>query len=117
MPADHAFTAGDAGIFSAGVTFKTAGDQTVSATDTVTASVTSDPVSVSAADATSLTVTAPSSTTAGQSVSATVTARDAFGNTATGYRGTVEFSSNDAASNLPTDHAFTAGDQACSTPT
>jgi hypothetical protein len=48
--------------------------------------------------------------TAGTSASATVTARDAFGNVATGYTGTVSFSSSDAAAILPAPYAFTVGD-------
>ena len=114
LPADYTFTAADDGAhtFTSAVSFKTAGNRTLTATDAGSSSITgtSDPVAVSAADAASLTVTAPSSTTAGQAVSATVTVKDAFGNAATGYRGTVEFSSSDSAATLPPDHAFTAGD-------
>jgi hypothetical protein len=42
----------------------------------------------------------------------TVTARDRFGNTATGYRGTVHFTSSDTATGvvLPGDYPFTAAD-------
>ncbi len=50
------------------------------------------------------------STTAGAAGSITVTVRDAFGNIATGYRGTVHVSSSDGAALLPADYAFTAGD-------
>ena len=39
-----------------------------------------------------------------------VTALDAFGNVATTYRGKVEFSSTDPASNVPADYTFTASD-------
>ena len=39
-----------------------------------------------------------------------MTARDAFGNTATGYTGTVHFTSSDAQATLPADYTFTAGD-------
>ena len=38
----------------------------------------------------------------------TVTARDAYGNTATGYRGTVQFTSTDYHAVLPADYTFTA---------
>jgi hypothetical protein len=47
---------------------------------------------------------------AGDPVSLTVTALDAGGNVATGYTGTVRFSSGDAAATLPGDYTFTAGD-------
>ena len=40
----------------------------------------------------------------------TVTAKDAFGNTATGYRGTLHFTSSDAKAALPHDYTFTAAD-------
>src|SRR5262249_58859248 len=41
----------------------------------------------------------------------TVTALDAFGNVATGYAGTVHFSSSDASATLPPDFTFSAADQ------
>jgi hypothetical protein len=50
------------------------------------------------------------SATVGRSVAATVTALDAYGNTATGYRGTARFTSTDASATLPPAYAFTAGD-------
>jgi hypothetical protein len=40
----------------------------------------------------------------------TVTLRDAFGNVATGYTGTVHFTSTDAQAGLPTDYTFMSGD-------
>ncbi|RMG20055.1 MAG: hypothetical protein D6729_03760 [Deltaproteobacteria bacterium] len=39
-----------------------------------------------------------------------VTARDTYGNVATGYLGTVTFTSSDASAGLPADYTFTAGD-------
>jgi hypothetical protein len=62
------------------------------------------------AEPASLTITAPSTATAGQSFMITVTAVDAFGNTDTGYRGTVKFSSTDKSATLPGSYTFTAGD-------
>jgi len=58
-----------------------------------------------------MTVTAPaaSTVTAGDSMSITVTAYDAYGNVATGYSGTVKFSNDDKAS-LPRNYTFTAAD-------
>jgi tartrate-resistant acid phosphatase type 5 len=59
----------------------------------------------------SLGITAQSgSVTAGTSFTVTVTARDGQGNVATGYRGTVHFSSSDAPAVLPGDYTFTAVD-------
>ena len=40
----------------------------------------------------------------------TVTAQDAYGNRATGYTGTVHFTSSDAQASLPVDYTFTAAD-------
>jgi hypothetical protein len=47
---------------------------------------------------------------AGTAVSVTVTALDASGNVATGYTGTVHFSSSDAQAALPPAYTFTAAD-------
>src|SRR5205085_609453 len=81
------------------------------ATDTaasITASLTS---AVSPAAAASLVVVGfPSSTTAGVAHTFTVTARDAYGNVATGYTGTVHFASSDTQAVLPADYTFTAAD-------
>src|SRR6185295_7537049 len=60
--------------------------------------------------ASQLTMTLPATSTAGASQSATVTARDQYGNVATGYRGAVAFSSTDAAATKPADYTFTAAD-------
>ena len=40
----------------------------------------------------------------------TVTVKDPYGNVATGYRGTVRFTSSDSAAVLPGNYTFTAGD-------
>ena len=53
--------------------------------------------------------------TAGTSYTETVTAEDALGNVATGYTGTVHFTSTDVQAGLPADYTFTAAD-AGSTP-
>ena len=116
LPADYTFTAADAGhhMFTGGVTFVTAGTQTVTATDTSRRSVTgSETTVVAPAAAAALTVsglTSPAAAGAAQTI--TVTAQDSFGNVATGYLGTVHFSSTDAGSStvLPADYTFTAGD-------
>src|SRR5207237_4301180 len=53
----------------------------------------------------------PSPTTAGVAHNFTVTAQDAFGNTApTTYTGTVHFTSSDPAAVLPADYMFVIGD-------
>lgn len=62
LPADYTFVAGDAGIklFTGGVTLKTAGTQSVTATDTATATITGSQtgIVVNAAAAAKITVTA-----------------------------------------------------------
>src|SRR5207248_1332179 len=87
VPAAYQFVAGDNGTksFPGGVTLKTAGGQTVSATDQSAGSITgSASVSVAPAATTHFTVStgAANPQTAGAAFSATVTARDQFGNVA-----------------------------------
>ena len=104
LPANHAFTGGDGGIHQFSVTLKTAGSQSITATDTVTGSIngTQAGITVTPAAATHLTVSGyPSPTTAGVAHNVTVTALDAFGNVATGYLGTVHVTSTDGAAVLP----------------
>ena len=109
LPANSTLTNG-VGTFS--VTLKTAGAQTIAATDTVTASITgvSGSVTVSAAaTATHFSVTAPASATAGTAFNITVTALTAANATATGYTGTVHFTSSDGAAVLPANSALLNG--------
>src|SRR5262249_57385513 len=67
-------------------------------------------ISVSPADASTLAVPAPANVSAGSAFSATVTALDAYGNTATGYTGTVHFTGGGSGATLPSDYTFVAGD-------
>src|SRR5207245_9410771 len=48
--------------------------------------------------------------TAGTAGSVTVTARDSFGNVATGYVGTVAITTDNPNATLPGNHTFTAGE-------
>lgn len=100
LPADSKLTGGT-GTFS--VTFKTAGSQTVSVDDTTTASIAgiSAVVVVNSGAAMQLTLTAASPETMGFSFTLSVSAADAYGNAATGYTGTVHFTSSDAQATLP----------------
>ena len=52
----------------------------------------------------------PSPVQAGVAGNFTVTALDEFGNVATGYRGTIHFTSSDSQAVLPADYTFTAAD-------
>ena len=100
LPVDATLVSG-IGTFSA--TLTTAGSQTLTAANTVTASITAGTaaVTVDAASATHFVVTAPGTATTGSGISVTVTAEDQFNNTAKGYTGTVGFTSSDGAANLP----------------
>src|SRR5262249_38082758 len=60
--------------------------------------------------AASFSLSAPTSATAGTSFHFTVTALDSFGHTATGYAGTVKFSSSDSQAALPANYTFTSTD-------
>ncbi len=119
LPADATFAAGDAGVKTvSGLELRTAGSQSLTATDTVTASITGAQagIDVSPAGAATLSVTGvPSPVVAGASTSVTVTAVDAFGNVASGYAGTVSFTSSDGAALLPADATFAAGDAGAKT--
>src|SRR5260370_39588848 len=83
LPGNYTFVAGDNGIhtFTNGVTLKTAGSQTVTATDggghTGSATVN---VTFATGGATKLLVTAPASSAAGAAFNVTVTALDQFHN-------------------------------------
>jgi VCBS repeat-containing protein len=52
----------------------------------------------------------PTTVSAGVAGTFTVTARDPYGNVATGYRGTVHFTSGDPRKSLPGNYTFTAAD-------
>ena len=56
-------------------------------------------------------VSGPSSATAGSTAQYSVTAVGATGSTASGYRGTVQFTSADPAAGLPSSYTFTAIDK------
>ena len=113
---DYVFVASDGGVRQFPVTFKTAGLQTVTAFDATTQTMNaSQSTMVSAAGMAGFTLSGlPNPTTAGVPASFTVAARDAFGNTITGYTGTVHFTSSDpqvaVGDGLPADYTFTGAD-------
>jgi hypothetical protein len=111
IPTDYTFLPADAGVHTFSGTFVTAGNQTITATDTVDGTITgtSNPTSVTAAPATHFTSSAPGTATAGTPINVTVAALDPFNNTDTGYGGTIHFTSSDAAAVLPGDTTLTAG--------
>ena len=96
-------------------TLDQAGTQRITGTDatntTITGSLT---VQVTAAAAANLSLTVPSSAVANKPFNATVVLTDRFGNVATGYRGTVSFSTSDVVAaqlgGMPANYSFTAAD-------
>ena len=97
------------GTFSG--TLITAGNQSVTASDTGGHQGLSNQITVNAAAATHFVVSSPANATAGVGFSYTVVAEDKFNNTAAGYTGTVTFSSTDtgAATILPLKSPLVAG--------
>ncbi|PTL78609.1 lamin tail domain-containing protein [Vitiosangium sp. GDMCC 1.1324] len=111
LPADYTFTAGDEGSRQFDVTLKKAVTTKLTVTDAARSLSAFDTVSVSHASASELVLVVPSvPVTAGTAVTFDVTLKDAFGNVATGYTGTVGFTSSDAQAALPANYTFAAGD-------
>ncbi|HJT16654.1 MAG TPA: IPT/TIG domain-containing protein, partial [Thermoanaerobaculia bacterium] len=105
LPADSTLTNGS-GSFSA--TLRTAGSQTITATDgTITA--TSGAVVVQSAAAAHFAIAAPAATGSGNAFSFSVTALDSSNNIVTNYSGTIHFTSSDALATLPANTTLTNG--------
>jgi hypothetical protein len=113
LPTNYAFTSGDAGVHTFRATLKTAGTQSITATDTTTGSLTGTDggIMVNPAAASQFIIRAPSSVTHGVAFNLTVTVEDAYGNVITGYTGTIHFSSMDSTATLPADYMFTTADK------
>ncbi len=112
LPASYAFTAADAGSHTFSVALRTAGLQSFTMRDSLLAavSITQSGISVGSAAPVSMSVTALHAVVAGTVQTVTVSGKDAFGNIATGYRGTIAFGSSDALAGLPANYTFTATD-------
>jgi hypothetical protein len=114
LPADYTFTGADAGVhkFTNGLTLKTAGTMYITATDEWNSSIhsTKSVVVTPGAARTFGVSVAANPFAAGSAHSVTVKALDAYGNTVTGYRGRIHFTSSDSAAVLPADYTFTAAD-------
>ena len=108
LPADSALANGT-GVLS--VAFRTAGSETLSATDTVNAQITGSQtaIQVGAATTTKLVVQAPASATQGVQFTISVSAEDRFGNIVSGYAGLIHFSSTDRNSAVPADSGLNGG--------
>jgi hypothetical protein len=108
LPADALLTNG-IGLFS--VALKTAGTQSVTATDALTATLTGTQsgITVNPSVAAAFIIAAPATVAPGVPFSFTVTAVDAYGNVATGYNGTIQLSSSDKKAVLPGNVTLTNG--------
>src|SRR5205807_2156209 len=113
LPANYTFTSSDGGVHTFSATLKTSGSQTLTASDTVTTSISGSQLGilVNTAAVSGLQVSGfPSPTTAGVAHNFAVTAQDIFGNTVTGYTGTVTFTSTDSQGVLPANYSFASAD-------
>jgi VCBS repeat-containing protein len=108
LPADVTLTNGTG---SFGETLDTSGNQTITATDTVSAGIngTSNTEVVAPGTATHFSVSIPAIGRADNPGSVTVTALDAHGNVATDYTGTVHFTSTDGSAVLPANMTLING--------
>ncbi len=99
------------GVATVNVKLMTVGTQTITATDlanpAMTGAVSSD---ATPPIPTAFVVSGYPGTTAGVANTFTVTVRDSIGQVATGYTGTVVFSSSDVRAGLPASYTFTAAD-------
>ncbi len=100
LPSDYAFTAEDAGSHTFTVTLKTAGIDTINVKESGGTIGGSANISVSPAAVTSFALAGPGGSI-GVARPVTIVARDSFGNTVTGYNGTVNLSSSDPAAVFP----------------
>jgi hypothetical protein len=115
LPVAYTITSADAGTHTFTATFETAGAQSITATSTGGTSLTGTDkgIAVSPAAASKLVIhSLVSSITAGVADrSIIVTALDPYGNIATGYSGTIQFTGSDMKATLPGTFTFQAGDK------
>jgi uncharacterized delta-60 repeat protein len=114
VPPSYPFTPADQGVHTFTAILKTAGPQALFVADTATPGMNgrqvSLPVNPAAASTFVFTILTIGPVTREQLMSFQVTAMDPYGHVATGYTGTIHFSSSDPLATLPADYAFTAGD-------
>jgi hypothetical protein len=113
LPADYTFAASDNGVHSFSATLRTAGEQSLTATDAAAPAVTGSQsgITVTHAAAAFFAFTAPATAQVGVAINVTLTVEDTFGNVINDYAGTVHFKSTDPSAVLPADYTFTASDQ------
>jgi hypothetical protein len=115
LPADYTFTADDAGMHTFVATLKTAGTQSITVADRLRpadSTGTQSGIQVNPGAFSTLVVTGlPTTTQAGVPHDFTVTAKDAYGNTVTGYTDTVHLTSTDPQPAFDSsDYTFTESD-------
>jgi hypothetical protein len=111
LPASYTFQKADRGIHTFSAILETAGTQSLTVTDPSKRwNSTETGIVVSPAAAVVYNLSFPSLSPAGTPQTLTLTVRDSYGNVATGYTGTVSFSSSDPAASLPTNYTFSGSD-------
>jgi hypothetical protein len=115
LPGDYAFTAADHGVHTFSATLKTAAPQSITATDRTTGSITGTQAGIrvnpASPDHLAVATAAANPDVAGTPFDVTVAVQDLYGNTVTGYTGTVTFTSADPyGATLPADYTFQPGD-------
>jgi hypothetical protein len=109
----YSFTAADQGVHTFTVTLKSAGTQSLSVIDLSDRLViTQSDIVVQPAAATRLFVISglPTNVYSGLASSFEVAAYDPYWNIATGYTGTIDFTSSDPGAGLPSNYTFTSAD-------
>ena len=108
----YAFNAADAGTHAFTVALRAVGSQSLTVGDyyAPAMSFSQAGIAISPAAASSLGFAALHGTTAGVGQALTITLRDAYGNIAAGYRGTINLASSDVLAGLPATYAFSAAD-------
>jgi hypothetical protein len=111
LPPAHPFSVPDAGAFRFSFALLTAGTQTLTASDATGTLKATASIQLLAASAQRIAITGlPASAIAGAPQAVTVTAYDGAGNIASGYRGTLSFTSSDSQAVLAAPYTFTAAD-------
>ncbi|HEX3149679.1 MAG TPA: VCBS repeat-containing protein, partial [Gemmataceae bacterium] len=109
-PADYTFTEADAGQYTFNAILYKAGTRTLNVTSGSLSG--SGTIDITSAPADHFQFDVPTQATAGDLLDLKVTVFDPYDNLATGYTGTVQFSTNDphVAAFVPDDYTFTSGD-------
>ena len=108
LPRDYTFTSTDAGTHTFAASLGIAGNQTITATDTSNSAITGTSKPWDVIPPSFFVSSSP--VTAGSAFNFTVTVLDTPHLKATGYRGTVHFTSTDGKASLPGDYTFTSTD-------